>query len=115
MTRYKMVVLSKPVEGQESRYNDWYDNVHLKQVLSLPGFISAERFKLSVSLASLHVYPYMSVYEIETADPELAAKTLQEAAENGRIEASVAFDYETVFASIYEPFGGVVSSISMNN
>lgn len=28
-------------------YNEWYDNVHMKEVLALPGVISARRFKLA--------------------------------------------------------------------
>ena len=28
--KYKLVVMSFPVEGREREYNEWYDNVHLK-------------------------------------------------------------------------------------
>jgi hypothetical protein len=109
MARYKMLVLSRPIEGREAEYNDWYQNTHLKQVVALPGYVSAQRFKRSVNMRGEDGYPYMALYEIEAADVEAAYKMLESAAGDGRIAVSQAFDYASVHASIYEPFGDVVS------
>ena len=32
MRRYKMITLSNPTAGREAEYNDWYQNVHLKDL-----------------------------------------------------------------------------------
>ena len=46
MPKYTFMVLTNPVEGQEDIYNDWYNNRHLADVLKVPVFVSAQRFKL---------------------------------------------------------------------
>ena len=40
-------VLTHPVEGREADYNQWYTEIHLAEVLALPGFVAVQRFKLS--------------------------------------------------------------------
>lgn len=109
MKRYKMLVLSRPTPGNEAQYNDWYQNIHLKQIVAIPGFVSAQRFKLSVGMRGEDTYPYMAIYEVETNDVDAAFDALQKAAEDGSIAVSQAFDYESVYASIYEPLGAAVN------
>lgn len=109
MARYKMLVLSRPTPGNEAQYNDWYQNVHLKQIVAIPGFVSAQRFKLSVGMRGEDTYPYMAIYEVETDDVDAAFDALTKAAADGSIAVSTAFDYESVYASIYEPFGVAVN------
>lgn len=108
MTRYKMLVLSRPTPGNEAAYNDWYQNTHLKQIVALPGFVSAQRFKLAVNMRGDDSWPYMAIYEIETDDLDAAFQALQQAAGDGSIAVSAAFDYATVYASIYEACGAAV-------
>src|SRR5690606_19186746 len=43
---YAYVVLSNPVPGRDQEYNDWYSNRHLADVVAVPGFVSAQRFRL---------------------------------------------------------------------
>jgi hypothetical protein len=109
MARYRMLVLSRPTEGREAEYNDWYQNTHLKQIVAIPGFVSAQRFRLSVNMRGEGTYPYMAIYEIETDDVAAAYKALEKAAGDGSIAVSPAFDYDSVYASIYEPFGEAVA------
>src|SRR5436190_568213 len=47
MERHVFVVFTNAVEGQENIYNEWYADVHLKDVLKVPGIVAAQRFKLS--------------------------------------------------------------------
>lgn len=105
MSRYKMLVLSRPTPGNEAQYNEWYQNIHLKQIVAIPGFVSAQRFKLSVGMRGEDTYPYMAIYEIETDDVAAAFDLLTKAAADGSIAVSQAFDYASVYASIYEPLG----------
>jgi hypothetical protein len=32
--------------GQQDEFNEWYGNVHLPEVLAMPGVVSAQRFDL---------------------------------------------------------------------
>lgn len=40
-----VVVLTEPVAGREAKYNDYYENLHLGEVIATTGWISAQRFK----------------------------------------------------------------------
>ena len=35
---------TNPTSGKEDEYNTWYDEHHLKDVINVPGFVSARRF-----------------------------------------------------------------------
>jgi hypothetical protein len=45
--KYTLVVLTNAVEGKEAEFNEWYSKTHLKDVIAIPGFKSAQRFKIS--------------------------------------------------------------------
>jgi hypothetical protein len=67
-TRYLYVVRSVFSSPEhEAAWNDWYDNVHLPELLSVPGFVSAVRFRQLG--AEGH---YLAMYEID--DPRVFAE-----------------------------------------
>ena len=110
MPRYKMVVSSYPVAGREAEYNDWYQNIHLGELVSLKGFVSARRFRLAAKLVEGEAAPYMAIYEIETDDVEAVLEHLKNEAYNSRINMSEAIDTSRTTAVVYEEFGDVVSA-----
>jgi len=111
MPRYKMIVLSNPVEGREAEYNDWYQNIHLAQVISIKGFQSAQRFRLTTSLVEGEVKPYLAIYEIETNDVESVIQDLRKLAEAGSLLVSDTLDIEHVHAAVYEELGPAVAKL----
>lgn len=66
-----MVVESEPGDpDEEAEYNRWYRDVHIPQLLAVPGFVSARRFKVRQEIAT-GVSPkpaYLTVYELEADD-----------------------------------------------
>jgi len=42
--KFVQVVFSNPVEGKEDEFNEWYDNVHVPELLAVPGMVSATRY-----------------------------------------------------------------------
>ena len=110
MSNYKMIVMSRPAAGREDEYNDWYQNVHLGELVALPGFKSARRFRFARSLAEGEVYPYMSIYEIETDDIDAALQGLRGTAEKGLLTMSDSIDLTDTSAVVYEEFGPVVAA-----
>ena len=71
MTKHLMVVFTNPVAGKDDEFNDWYTNIHLSDVLKVPGFVAAQRFRLSeAQIMKDTPYRYMAVYEIEAEDPQ---------------------------------------------
>jgi hypothetical protein len=91
MPKYTFMVLTNPVEGQDDTYNDWYTNRHLADVLNVPGFVSAQRFKLADAQRGNppHPWRYLALYQIETDDLK---KTLATLSERSGTEAMVISD-----------------------
>ena len=68
MNKYILAVASNPVAGREDEYNDWYTNRHLGDVLKVPGFQSAQRFRIAQDDSSAQ-WKYLAIYEFESDDP----------------------------------------------
>jgi len=71
------IVFSRiPEHVDEDEFNAWYD-AHLGEILSIPGFVSAQRYRLEpvvVDDGEPVTYRYLSVYEIEGDPDELLAQ-----------------------------------------
>src|SRR3546814_501138 len=70
MGEYKLVVLTRPVEGREDEFNEWYSNKHLDDVLDIPGFTAAQRFKLKGDPTDPKAWNYFAIYEVSHEDPK---------------------------------------------
>lgn len=94
------LVLSNPVPGMEKEYNQWYSEVHLKEVLRIDGINSAQRFELTPSqLVPDQGYRYLAMYEIDSDDVEGTTRRLIEAA--SWLDLSPALDMEGLHVSIF--------------
>jgi hypothetical protein len=103
MTNAILVVHTNPVDGREDEYNTWYDKQHLPDVLAVPGFVSATRYRLSdAQLIPLAGFRYLAIYEIE-GDPHDAMRALRAALKAG-MHVSDAMATE-LHSTVYEPVG----------
>ncbi len=110
MPRHKLVVMTKPVEGREREYNEWYQKVHLPDVVAIPGVKSAQRFRLKLPLGpGVERQPYLAVYDIETDDVDRVVSELKSRTADGRMVISTAMSTE-IFAGVYDELGAAVSS-----
>ena len=90
MAKGILLVESRPSSSErETEFNEWYESVHMPEVLALDGFVSARRFR-PVSAGE----PYVTVYEIDADDVTVAAKGVFAAAQSGafRMSDSMQFD-----------------------
>jgi hypothetical protein len=70
MARYTLFVFSDCKDpAREQEFNDWYSNVHLPDMLAVPGMISATRWMSASSRPGEH-RRYLAMYEMETDDLE---------------------------------------------
>ncbi len=111
MPSYKLVIMSNPVPDREDDYNDWYQNIHLGQLVALPGFKSARRYRRAGSLGEGETYPYMAIYEIETDNIDSVLDGLRAAAESKQLTMSDALDTPNIHAAVYEVFGDEVVDV----
>ncbi len=77
MEKHMLVVaLNCSDPAKEGEFNDWYNTIHLPDVLETPGFVRATRWE--------HTAPkeedakFLALYEIETDDIQVTMKALQD-------------------------------------
>ena len=105
--QHLLLVLSNPVDGREREYNDWYDNTHLPEVLSVDGFTAAQRFAVNgEAAAGTSQYRYVALYELDTPTPEVSMAALSLAITRGEVHMSDAIDSNTVMATLIRPITG---------
>jgi len=104
MRRYTFVVLTNSIPGQDAEFNAWYDNVHLHDILQVPGFVAAQRFRqVTLDGESALPYPYLALYEVETDDLEGTRQALAALSNGGTIVVSPSLDTSKVVSGYFEP------------
>ena len=74
MTKWLMLVMTEPAVGKEDEFNDWYTNVHMPEVLTVPGFEAAQRFVADSTVDDLAPpRRYLTVYEYSLDRSEIQA------------------------------------------
>ena len=68
MEKWILVIASNCSDpAREDEFNDWYDNIHLPDLMKNPGFVRASRF-VNPEPSTLESGKYLAIYEIETED-----------------------------------------------
>ena len=97
------MVRANPKVNQEEKFNRWYDETHIDQVLKVPGFLSAQRYKLaSDQIQPKQDYMYFAIYEIKSNDIE---KTLENLRQASWLEMSDAIDRKSIDVSVITSLG----------
>ena len=107
MAEHRLLVFTEPTEGREDEYNTWYDEVHLREVLELDGFVAAQRFALSERQmdAAGETLParYLAIYEIDAPALQPVLDSLASGAD--KMQMSEALDVEGAQAIAYSALG----------
>ena len=81
MSGGRMVVFSSFAPGREQEFNDWYDRIHVPEVLSVGPIVSCQRFKVADAQAMPQTHRYVALYEFvgsaEEAVDALMGATMQ--------------------------------------
>lgn len=100
------LVFNNPNPGQEEEFDEWYDNVHIPEVMSLGNIVSAQRFKcrqLDRDAGQPVAHAYLTVYELEGDPNEYMAK-IGAAVASGEVQmAGAPFDRTNVNMSFWTP------------
>ena len=77
MSKALYLVYTNCEPAREAEFNEWYDTVHLPDLLSVDGIVAAQRFKLVgpgpqtlTRAGEPAVAQYLAVYELDTDDTE---------------------------------------------
>jgi hypothetical protein len=103
------MVFSNAVDGKDEEFNNWYDSVHVPDILATPGLISAQRYsfvetEMSRLLGTEPTHRYLAFYEME-GDPDVVMGKIREAVESGKMVMSDLLALDTVAMSFWKPMG----------
>ena len=77
MAKWLLVVETNCTDtARETEYNEWYDKIHIPDVLEVPGFVRATRYENTQP--SEEKAKFLAAYEIETDDIGRCMKTVTE-------------------------------------
>ena len=110
MAKCKLVALTTPLPGKEAEFHDWYQNAHLGEIISIPGFLGAQRFKLVARLAGSDSNPYLAIYDAETDDPGALLAGLGELVKSGKMTPPAYQDMATTYTALFTECGDYVKA-----
>jgi hypothetical protein len=76
-------VESMPVSpDREAEYHKWYNDIHLPEIVSIDGFVSARRFAPVDGNG-----PFIAIYEIDTDDLKAAQRRMFKLGSSGQMSS----------------------------
>lgn len=105
MPKMRMIALTTPLPGREQEFHDWYNNVHLPELVNQFGFEQASRWELVAKLMGSDTNPYLAIYEWEAEDPMAFLGQMGEAAQAGKLTQSDAQDFGTCYTAVFQAVG----------
>jgi hypothetical protein len=110
----RFVVLSNSVEGEDDTFNKWYDEVHVPEVLDVPGVIAAQRYDLAeLDISGDDDLPaqlpppthrYLVIYELDRAPQAVMAEFVSRVM-TGKMSLGETLDLSTVSLTGWAPHG----------
>jgi hypothetical protein len=105
MSESMLLILTSPVPGKDSEFDEWYDTTHLPQVCATPGFTGASRWKKTTFMWPTE-RPVISqtraaLYTID-GSVEDAVDALMSRLADGSIEMTEFMDMDSICITPYE-------------
>ncbi|WP_283136511.1 hypothetical protein [Rhizohabitans arisaemae] len=97
------VVLTAPVAGQESEFDEWYTHRHLSDVLKLTDYRSAQRFRHVPAGDGDPLRPYLALYETDSTDVRETQRRLSEVVATPAMPFTPAIDRSQSIGWYYLP------------
>ncbi len=109
LSRHLLVVLANAAPGTDDEFNRWYDQVHVPQLLAIPGLVTARRYRLDqrqMRGTRKRPYEYLTLYEIESDDPKAVGDQIIERALDGHVVVSPTLDVANSLTLLFTEVDG---------
>jgi hypothetical protein len=98
LNRYVYLVMSDPLPGREFDFNDGYQNMHMGDLVQLPGWTGAQRFRLAPDVMPRNIQPLyrrgnLIIWDQEGADLDKLRRDANAAIAGGKSRLIPGFDY----------------------
>jgi hypothetical protein len=96
--RYVMLVYANPIPGKEVEFNEWYTNTHMGDLVQLPGWMGAQRFRIVTSVmprpsVAGYSHGYLIIWDLEETEANTALAGMTAAIAGGKSRLGAAFNY----------------------
>jgi hypothetical protein len=96
--RYAYLVFANPIPGREAEFNDWYTNVHMGDLVQLPGWTGAQRFRIVTTVqpppsTGGYRHGYLMIWDLEATDAIGPLSMSTAAIAGGKSRRGAAFNY----------------------
>ena len=96
--RYVMLVFANPIPGKEVEFNEWYTNTHMGDLVQLPGWMGAQRFRISTNVTPRpsmagYSHGYLIIWDLEETEANTALARMTAAIAGGKSRLGAAFNY----------------------
>jgi hypothetical protein len=96
--RYAFLVMADPLPGREADFNDGYQNMHMGDLVQLPGWTGAQRFRLVPDVTPRNTQPLyrrgnLIIWDQEGADLGKVQSDSRAAIAGGKSRRIPGFDY----------------------
>ncbi len=107
---YYFLVFSNPVAGTEDEYNKWYTGLHQLDVVSIPGFMTAQRYVVSENQLRMSkpLPKYLVSYKIVTDDLPSVFQEVHRRLQTGETKMSPTFDGKSSVSFTYRAIQPVI-------
>jgi len=103
--KHLVLVLTEPTAGQEQAFNDYYENVHLDEVIETTGWHLAQRYRLAAQVGESCPLPYLALYEAQADSAEAVLEQLHST--RAQRQQSQSLNRKTARVWVFEPTGTV--------
>lgn len=98
LNRYAYMVMADPFPGMEAEFNDFYQNVHMGDLVQLPGWMGAQRFRLVPTVTPRQIQPLyrrgnLIIWDQEGGDLGKLQSASRDAIAGGKSRLIPGFDY----------------------
>ena len=114
--RYVYMVMADPLPGREAEFNDSYQNMHMGDLVQLPGWTGAQRFRLVPDVTPRNIQPLyrrgnLIIWDQEGADLGKLQRDSRAAIAGGKSRLIPGFDYSDggSVRAIYQVIGARVT------
>jgi hypothetical protein len=105
MTHCKLIALTTPIPGKEQEYHDWYNNVHLPEIVNGLGMQGAQRFELVARMMGSDTNTFLAIYDLETDEPESFMAKMGAFAQSGKMTPGTATDSAAGYTAFFRAIG----------
>ncbi|MEU6644419.1 hypothetical protein ABZ863_17945 [Saccharomonospora sp. NPDC046836] len=97
----KLLVFSNARDGRDDEYNEWYNKVHLPDLLTIPGVRSGARYRVHAPDAAVPEHRYLAIYDLD-GDGDAVLKEIATRSGSGQFQLTDSLDSRTVKLAIWE-------------